>query len=896
MKGIFAISVGLLFLAWTGVASENNATDRNAKPFLNARKYMPRLTSNTQAKRIVNGNVPSISGTDVRLVELQGDHHHPAHRERNGLLKRRQNNQRNLSQTEMVQDEARPGVHPRQTQMPSSNRSPSVLANFAGKNRVLVISAPHASDGYFRLMMSLLKPDVYCELAERHVQQVVLFHQEGEMEGKVRRITNEGKIIEESLDTALIPRLMNFLKLEKGKFGMVLLRKTLQVEERYPYPVRLEAMYEVIDRAPVRKLEKVRQRGFVQKCKEAGVEGQVIESDVMGTPNSDPQVGVPAERKPQKKPTPRPVQTTVLPTTTFKMTTTSTTTTTTTTAATTTTTTRPTTTTVPTTTTTTTAPPDTTISASTPEPTKAPRINHRISASRAKGDSELQPLTRDLVKGRSKPRATPYPTHPLDYYTKAYTGRHGDNPADKKNYNNENAGVTIMKPRQTKTKQQKTLSAGTVRTNKYEDTYTESRPTVGHPDNTEVESVTAKKNKNKDNTEKKRKGDKTEKSVKKDRAEKKAKAPKDGKGESLTKKTEKQAPKNQEKDEIKKSSKKPPPSKGVLTSFMDYFESRRRLLLITSPTEEHRMYVQQRDEYLENVCEMAIRKLSVITIFGNLENSTMKIDHYQLEHDKPMKGLRKGELVNQDLIAELRKGFGMTDNEFFMVLTDFDMKVKQYYEVPISMKAVFDYIDTFTSRIQEMEQQRRDGVMCKKEDKTRSLENFLSRFRWRRRIFIISAPSGEEWAYQQQLQALSSQGCNLGLRHMSILKLMGVDPVDMGGVLELHAINGSATVEREGLSASLVRDIRNYFQISPEYFSMLLVGKDGNVKSWYPSPMWSMAIIYDMVDSMQLRRQEMAIQQSLGMRCPEEEYGGYGYHNQGYHDGYQDGYHQGYGY
>lgn len=107
---------------------------------------------------------------------------------------------------------------------------------------------------------------------------------------------------------------------------------------------------------------------------------------------------------------------------------------------------------------------------------------------------------------------------------------------------------------------------------------------------------------------------------------------------------------------------------------------------------------------------------------------------------------------------------------------------------------------------------------------------------------------------------------------------------------------GSATVEREGLSATLVKDMRNYFQISPEYFSMLLVGKDGNVKSWYPSPMWSMAIIYDLVDSMQLRRQEMAIQQSLGMRCPEDEYGGYGYHQHGYEHGYQDGYHQGYGY
>jgi len=43
------------------------------------------------------------------------------------------------------------------------------------------------------------------------------------------------------------------------------------------------------------------------------------------------------------------------------------------------------------------------------------------------------------------------------------------------------------------------------------------------------------------------------------------------------------------------------------------------------------------------------------------------------------------------------------------------------------MKAVFDYLDTFSSRIAEMEQQKRQGVSCKKEDKSRSLETFLSR-------------------------------------------------------------------------------------------------------------------------------------------------------------------------
>ncbi|MEQ2161763.1 hypothetical protein GOODEAATRI_012849 [Goodea atripinnis] len=41
-----------------------------------------------------------------------------------------------------------------------------------------------------------------------------------------------------------------------------------------------------------------------------------------------------------------------------------------------------------------------------------------------------------------------------------------------------------------------------------------------------------------------------------------------------------------------------------------------------------------------------------------------------------MKGLRQEDLVNQDLITELRKEFGMTYDEFYMVLTDTDMRVK----------------------------------------------------------------------------------------------------------------------------------------------------------------------------------------------------------------------------
>jgi hypothetical protein len=38
----------------------------------------------------------------------------------------------------------------------------------------------------------------------------------------------------------------------------------------------------------------------------------------------------------------------------------------------------------------------------------------------------------------------------------------------------------------------------------------------------------------------------------------------------------------------------------------------------------------------------------------------------------------------------------------------------------------------------------------------------FSRFRWRRRLLVISAPNDEDWAYSQQLSALNGQACNFG--------------------------------------------------------------------------------------------------------------------------------------
>nr|XP_020640640.1 coiled-coil domain-containing protein 80 [Pogona vitticeps] len=822
------------------------------------------------------------------------------------------------SKLEMIKDEGTSATfRSRMVRFPSGSSSPNILASFAGKNRVWVISAPHASDGYYRLMVSLLKNDVYCELAERHVQQIVLFHEEGEEGSKVRKITTEGKILEQPLDPSLIPKLMNFLKLEKGKFGMVLLKKTLQIEETYPYPVRLEAIYEVIDQSPIRKIEKIRQKGFIQKCKAAGVEGQVVEegnnggSSTRTTPSGGYVQTLPRKeetRKGRNQPTrtktvkkglatpgPSPPAPTTRHTTFLPTTTTSRPVTRTVTAAS-----RPATTaTIPVTQRIWTTKSHTLLPTM-PETTTT-RVTENLSSSvwkenrreRYPGHTQRKPTaTRRPSKAIHYDTYTESPTTTSEHYTRASAGKYRDNRTDRKDSHRRDPSVTsgqLNKP--AKSKPPKRKAQDKILSNEYEDKYDSGQPAVPRlEEGVPLGSIPPKKGKDPkkhdhlDKSEKKKKvrvDKKNEKQSKKDKADKK------NKQEKERNKKNKKASKTENEGMLKPNAKPyAQPSMKSVTNLLDFFEGKRRLLVITTPKADNTMYVQQRDEYLESFCKMATRKISVITIFGTMNNSRMKIDHFQLENEKPMKGIQDEDLVDQHLINELRREYGMTYNDFFMVLTDTDMRAKQYYEVPITMKSVFDLIDTFQSRIKDMEKQKREGIVCK-DDKKQSLENFLSRFRWRRRLLVISAPNDEDWAYSQQLAALTGQACNFGLRHITILKLLGLGE-EIGGMLELYPINGSSSVDREDVPAHLVKDIRNYFQISPEYFSMLLVGKDGNVKSWYPSPMWSMVIVYDLIDSMQLRRQEMAIQQSLGMRCPEDEYAGYGYH--GYHQGYQEGY------
>ncbi|XP_051907486.1 coiled-coil domain-containing protein 80 [Hippocampus zosterae] len=358
--------------------------------------------------------------------------------------------------------------------------------------------------------------------------------------------------------------------------------------------------------------------------------------------------------------------------------------------------------------------------------------------------------------------------------------------------------------------------------------------------------------------------------------EQKEKSPKKGKGKKGKK------GKGRGKKSHKEASEK---DKNALKDFLDHLKGKRRLMLISTPSSDATLFVQQSAENEKQRCELATRKVTVATIVGKGNDATLTLEHPRLESEPPFSELPE-QLSDSGLISLLRSHLGLSSPDLFsMTVTDYDIGPNRVFEAPPSSLAIFDYIDNFPSRRPEKEKERKSPPACGADKQQPKTENSLLRFVSKRRLLIISAPAEDDYSFQQQLSALNGQECHLGIRHVAMLKLTGVGE-KASGTVELFPLNGRSQSEVEPLSRVVVNDLREQLKISKDYFSMLVVGKDGDVKAWFPSPMWSLENVYDLVDSLELRLQEEKLQRRLGIHCPEvyerggggegERYNGYG--------------------
>ncbi|KAK1176115.1 coiled-coil domain-containing protein 80 [Acipenser oxyrinchus oxyrinchus] len=662
------------------------------------------------------------------------------------------------------------------------------LAEFAGKHRLWVITAPTFADNYYRMMEKQIEETqtegLVCKLAERDTFIVILIHN-AMMEGKLRKTTHGGEVTEEIIDQDTVTKLMHYLSFEDGKFGMLILKKNLQVGERFPYPVRIEAVLETIDQLPLRKLEKLTRRGALEKC-------NISKRLVKRRQGS-------AVRKVKVINTSRQSNHTLLN---FK--------------------------------------------------------HKRLDNQKAALKSKVQ----DILKGRSRFVIKSPPRVVSAQQAASVRQKSFINPKTR-----SSLPRTVVLTNVTSSRRKQKHNGDDVVYNSSKSLEATSFPTRSPQQlrnlfTSNIHSTAAPPTK-KDRKHKKESRKLVAQNTLPSSNISTAVSDKDS---SKDKANGREGKKNRKKGGRK--SQRATVSKTV-QDFLEHFRNKRRLLIISSPSKENLLYVQQRDENVEHTCELALRKISVITILGTELNSTLKLDHYQPDKEVPF-GSTPNKLVDLDLIAQIRKDYKMVYNEFFMVVTDYDLTLKQYFDVPVAMKLMMDYIDSFPSRLPEIGKEKSDSNCDPQTNSTFfKIFFFIVRFHSKRRLLIISSPNEEEYSFQQQVTAMNGQSCNFGIRHFAVLKLIGAGP-EASASLDLFPVNGKSQSEHEELTTDVVKGLREHFKISEDYFAMLMIGKDGLIKSWYPAPMWSMAIVYDLVDSMQLRQEEEKLQSSLGIHCPEE--------------------------
>lgn len=121
------------------------------------------------------------------------------------------------------------------------------------------------------------------------------------------------------------------------------------------------------------------------------------------------------------------------------------------------------------------------------------------------------------------------------------------------------------------------------------------------------------------------------------------------------------------------------------------------------------------------------------------------------------------------------------------------------------------------------------------------VEASLEKYKWKKRPLLLFSPSEDSPAYLRQKENIQADAQGLRERDMVVIELVGQDKVYIDGVLQRRRQS---------------RALRERFQVPPESFAVLLVGKDGTEKSRNTNPV-ELEEIFGRIDQMPMRRQEM---------------------------------------
>lgn len=117
----------------------------------------------------------------------------------------------------------------------------------------------------------------------------------------------------------------------------------------------------------------------------------------------------------------------------------------------------------------------------------------------------------------------------------------------------------------------------------------------------------------------------------------------------------------------------------------------------------------------------------------------------------------------------------------------------------------------------------------------------LNSYQWKNRLLLIFAPSKDNPGYQRQMQLFEGTVADFKDRDLISIELMA---------------NGISRAETQTLNEAEAASLRSKFNVAPEEFQVILIGKDGTAKRRDKQPV-APEVIFNQIDEMPMRRQEM---------------------------------------
>ncbi|MEJ8801171.1 DUF4174 domain-containing protein [Pontibacter sp. H249] len=117
----------------------------------------------------------------------------------------------------------------------------------------------------------------------------------------------------------------------------------------------------------------------------------------------------------------------------------------------------------------------------------------------------------------------------------------------------------------------------------------------------------------------------------------------------------------------------------------------------------------------------------------------------------------------------------------------------------------------------------------------------LNDYKWENRVLLLFTPDAENEDYTKQKTNISTNAKGLPERDMVLIDIEGET---------ILRVNGEVQKGKDG------QQLRKQFNVAPDAFTILLLGKDGTEK-YRSTDAVPLETIYNLIDQMPMRQQEM---------------------------------------